>query len=443
MSLRRLDSVDSVDLQLEEASAGRGDVCMSDRLIPSRGSCGEMSQLKLERDENWAPQNEYHEVLSQNVLGKECLSNVKVLSYQHKPKRQDPVLNELSVLYSSNRDAAAKAKPAKSGRVLPQSAAKVLDAPGILDDFYSHPIDWSAKNSVAVALSDMVFLFDATSGRTEKLLELSAGSITTLRWTEEGGHLSVGTSSGEVQIWDASAQRQLRNLRGHGGRIGSLAWNQHQLSSGAADAEVHHHDVRVKDHLTARLTGAHSDLVCGLDYSSDGMLASGGNDNQVCIWEQGARAPLHILTEHQAAVKALRWCPWQRHVLASGGGSADRQICLWNASSGRLLMSTDAESQVTGIIWGRQERELLTAHGYSRNQLSLWKYPALVKVADLEGHDGRLLGLAQSPDGSLVCSSSADETLRFWRVFSPAGSEKKGGVTDRSCSNTTILKTIR
>jgi cell division cycle protein 20 (cofactor of APC complex) len=46
-------------------------------------------------------------------------------------------------------------------------------------------------------------------------------------------------------------------------------------------------------------------------------------------------------------------------------------------------MSTNAESQVTGILWGEQERELLTAHGYSRNQLSLWKYPSLVKVGDL------------------------------------------------------------
>ncbi|CAE8630060.1 unnamed protein product [Polarella glacialis] len=435
----------SVDLKLELGGVrATGDTCMSDRLIPSRGTCGEVSQLKLEKDENWAPRNEYHEVLSQNVLGKESLSNVKVLSYQHKPKRQDPAQNELSVLYTCNRDAAAKAKlPAKSSRVVPQSAARVLDAPGIVDDFYSHPLDWSSRNSVAVALADSVFLFDAASGRTEKLMQLAAGNVTTLRWTTDGGHLSVGTSSGEVQIWDPCAQRQLRNLRGHAGRLGALAWHEHVLSSGAADAELHQHDVRVREHLLARITGAHADLICGLDYSADGVLASGGNDNAVCIWETPtARSPLHTLTEHQAAVKALRWCPWQRHVLATGGGSADRQVCLWNASSGRLLSSADAESQVTGIVWGQQERELLTAHGYSRNQLSLWKYPALVKVADIEGHTGRLLGLAQSPDGSHVCSASADETLRFWRVFSPAGAQKQAAASDRAGSNT-ILKTIR
>lgn len=416
------------------------DVCMSDRLIPSRGTCGQVGQMKLERDENWAPRNEYHEVLSQNVLGPESLANVKVLSYKHKPQRQESGANDLRVLYSCNRDGASKPRQ-RSSRVVPQSALKVLDAPGLIDDFYGHPVDWSARNVVAVALSEMVFLFDAASGRTDKLMALPTGAVTTLRWTGEGGHLSVGTSLGEVQIWDAAASRQLRSLRGHGGRIGALAWHEHMLSSGAADAEVHQHDVRARDHLVGRLAGAHTDLVCGLDYSSDGVLASGSNDNTVCIWDStGALAPMHTLTEHRAAVKALRWCPWQRNVLASGGGSADRQVCLHNTSSGRLLMSADAESQVTGVAWGPQERELITAHGYSRNQLSLWKYPSLVKSADLEGHGGRLLGLAQSPDGSIICSASADETLRFWRVFTPASSEKSGGAS--SASNA-ILKTIR
>lgn len=417
------------------------DTCMSDRLVPSRGSCGSLGQMKLEPDENWAPRNEYQEVLSQNVLGKESLSNVKVLSYKHKPQRQEAKQNELKVLYSCNKDGAPKLRP-KTSRTFPQSALKVLDAPGLEDNFYGHPIDWSRRNLIAVALSETVFLFDAASGRTEKLLTLASGSVTTLRWTGEGVHLSVGTSAGEVQIWDSIQSRQLRSLRGHAGRMGALAWNEHILSSGAADAEIHHHDVRAKEHLTGRLVGAHSELVCGLDYSDDGWLASGGNDNGVCVWDSCvARTPLHTFTEHSAAVKALRWCPWQRHVLATGGGSADRQVCLWNASSGRLLMSTDAESQVTDVVWGRQERELVTAHGYSRNHLSVWKYPSLVKAADLEGHEGRVVGLAQSPDGSLVCSAAADETLRFWRIFSPVTSEKNSKI--ESAKLNPIVKTIR
>lgn len=413
------------------------DVCMSDRLVPSRGSCGAVGQMKLERDENWAPSNGYQEVLSQNVL-KESLANVKVLSYQNRPERQKTGHNELKVLYSCNRDGGAKPRPA---RAVPQQALKVLDAPGLVDDFYSHPVDWSRRNVVAVALTETIFLFDASSGRAERLLSLKEGEgITSARWTGEGFHLGIGTSSGEVQIWDGPGMRQLRSLKGRGSRIGALAWHEHTLSCGAADAEVHHHDVRCRESLVGRLAGAHADLVCGLDYSCEGVLASGSNDNTVCIWDSaGPSRPLHTLTEHRAAVKALKWCPWQRHVLGTGGGSADRQVCLWNTQSGRLLMSADAESQVTGVAWGQQERELVTAHGYSRNQLSLWRYPSLVKSADLEGHGGRLLDLAQSPDGSVVCSASADETLRFWRVFSPATETKR---TERTEPNA-ILKTIR
>jgi cell division cycle protein 20 (cofactor of APC complex) len=441
-----MDASDPMGLHWEDCRPVRldsnDDVFMSDRLIPSRGgTCcgGGVGQLRLERDENWAPRNEYDEVLSHNVLGKETL-NSKVLNYRHKPVRQDAFQNNLRVRHpSSSREGNARPK-SKARRVLPQSAVKVLDAPGLIDDFYSHPVDWSARNVVAVALSEAAFLFDAPSGHTERLLSLPAGNVTALRWTGEGSHLSVGTSSGEVQLWDACAQKQLRSLRGHGGRIGALAWHEHVLSSGSADREVHHHDVRVREHLVGRLMGAHADLVCGLDYSEDGLLASGGNDNTVCIWDNLNRNPLHILNEHRAAVKAIRWCPWQRHVLATGGGTADRRVCLWNASSGRLLAAADAESQVTGVLWSLQEKELLTAHGYSRNQLTLWKYPSLVKAADLEGHSGRLLGMAQSPDGSIVCSSAADETLRFWRVFSPTSGDKRGN--DRIAPNS-IMKTIR
>jgi len=44
--------------------------------------------------------------------------------------------------------------------------------------------------------------------------------------------------------------------------------------------------------------------------------------------------------------KALAWCPWQPSLLASGGGTADRQIRLWNVNNGACLQSTETNSQV-------------------------------------------------------------------------------------------------
>lgn len=44
--------------------------------------------------------------------------------------------------------------------------------------------------------------------------------------------------------------------------------------------------------------------------------------------------------------QALDWCPFQRNVLASGGGTADRHIRFWNVGSGNCLSSIDTHSQV-------------------------------------------------------------------------------------------------
>lgn len=48
-----------------------------------------------------------------------------------------------------------------------------------------------------------------------------------------------------------------------------------------------------------------------------------------------------------------------------------------------------------------------------------------VQVAEMSGHTSRVLHLAQSPDGTTVCSGAADETLRFWKCFAEAAPAQK------------------
>ncbi|KAF2530956.1 hypothetical protein F2Q70_00033441 [Brassica cretica] len=60
-----------------------------------------------------------------------------------------------------------------------------------------------------------------------------------------------------------------------------------------------------------------------------------------------------------------------------------------------------------------------------QNQLTLWKYPSMVKMAELTGHTSRVLYMAQSPDGCTVASAAGDETLRFWNVFGVPETAKK------------------
>ena len=36
-------------------------------------------------------------------------------------------------------------------------------------------------------------------------------------------------------------------------------------------------------------------------------------------------------------------------------------------------------SQICGILWNEEYKELVTGHGFSHNQLTVWKYPAMTK----------------------------------------------------------------
>lgn len=68
--------------------------------------------------------------------------------------------------------------------------------------------------------------------------------------------------------------------------------------------------------------------------------------------------------------------------------------------------------QVCSIVWSTYYKELISGHGYANNQLIIWKYPVMSRVAELNGHMARVLHLALSPDGTTVLSAGADETLR-------------------------------
>nr|XP_061795189.1 fizzy-related protein homolog isoform X2 [Nerophis lumbriciformis] len=257
-------------------------------------------------------------------------------------------------------------------------------------------------------------------------LSVEGDSVTSVGWSERGNLVAVGTHKGYVQIWDAAAAKKLSALEGHTARVGALAWNADQLSSGSRDRVILQRDIRAPPLQSERRLQGHRQEVCGLKWSTDHqLLASGGNDNKLLVWNHSSVLPVQQYTEHLAAVKAIAWSPHQHGLLASGGGTADRCIRFWNTLTGQPLQCTDTGSQVCNLAWSKHTNELVSTHGYSQNQILVWKYPSLTQVAKLTGHSYRVLYLAMSPDGEAIVTGAGDETLRFWNVFSKMRSTKE------------------
>ncbi|KAI0312191.1 WD40 repeat-like protein [Amylostereum chailletii] len=343
--------------------------------------------------------------------------------------------------------------PRRQLRSVCKTPYRVLDAPELADDFYLNLVDWSSTNVLGVGLGKSVYLWTAHTAAVSKLCDLSAthDTVSSVSWVQKGSLLAVGTISGRLHIYDATTLQLTRSYqKAHAQRIGALGWNSNVLTSGSRDRAIHHRDVREPTLKPFRKSLGHRQEVCGLRWNGDdsvqsSLLASGGNDNKVCIWDlRGSRrpgrsavppavpngsddggqigdTPLWKFHEHTAAVKALAWDPHVAGVLASGGGTQDKHIRFWNVQYGTMLSELDTGSQVCNLTWSLTSHEIVSTHGFSsttaQNQICIWKYPSLDMVASLTGHTSRVLYLAMSPDGETIVTGAGDETLRFWNAF--------------------------
>ena len=323
---------------------------------------------------------------------------------------------------------------------------RILDAPNLVDDYYLNLLEWGASNILAVALGPEIYLYNGDTSETSLLMSilqdenenmnnsiLNNNIITSLSWMNNGIGIGVGLPTGVLEIWDVNKKVKIREIEAHSDRISSLAWNGYVISTGSKDKLIKNFDVRIQDSEISKIR-QHKQEVCALRYSLEGdLLASGGNDNTSYIWDirklnnkllnisnlnevNACLKPLLVNNFHTAAVKAMSWCPWQRHVLATGGGSKDRTIKIFNCDNNKIIKNVDTGSQVCSIVWNKKEREIISSHGFNKNQITIWNYQKMKKNCELKGHMSRVLYLTISPDENYICSGSGDETLRFWKI---------------------------
>jgi cell division cycle protein 20 (cofactor of APC complex) len=279
------------------------------------------------------------------------------------------------------------------------------------------------------ALAHSVYLWQAETSSIKLLMsnDDEENYISSVRWMPDGSHLAIGCADSSLLLWDVEQSTQVRAMAGHTARVGSLDWNGHILSSGSKDTRIMHSDVRMRHHIAGQAT-AHDQEVCGLRWSPSGdQLASGSNGNDCLVFDRRSTEVKLRLDGHKAAVKALAWvrhcsalcplkaadafcCPFRTRcsptcwplvvvlrtstfaslaalrALASTR-STPRAKCARSSglATARYSFCCAARSSKAILIVNLLLQELVSAHGFSDNQLTVWKYSTLTQMANLTG----------------------------------------------------------
>ncbi|RMH70837.1 MAG: CHAT domain-containing protein [Cyanobacteria bacterium J007] len=166
----------------------------------------------------------------------------------------------------------------------------------------------------------------------------------------------------------------------------------------------------------------HSQPVITVAMSPDGkMVASGGQDNTIMLWDLATGQLLRRLTGHGSPILSLAFSPDGKTLASSSNHEFnDGTIALWDVETGQLKQSLGRSLvalRVGSLAFSPDGQYLASGHiGFTLldTAIRIWQLDTGKNVYDLKGHGWEVTSVAFSKDGKLVVSGGADGAIMLW-----------------------------
>ncbi|KAF2293441.1 hypothetical protein GH714_001836 [Hevea brasiliensis] len=227
-------------------------------------------------------------------------------------------------------------------------------------------------------------------------------AITCVKWGGDG----VIYTDCTIKVWETSQGKLIRELKGHGHWVNSLALStEYVLRAGAFD---HTGNTYSSPEEMKKVALERYNKMKG---NGPERLVSGSDDFTMFLWEPAvSKHPKTRMTGHQQLVNHVYFSPDGQWVASA---SFDRSVKLWNGVTGNFVAAFRGHvGPVYQISWSADSRLLLS--GSKDCTLKVWDIRTQKLKQDLPGHADEVYAVDWSLDGEKVASGGKDRVVKLW-----------------------------
>lgn len=259
-------------------------------------------------------------------------------------------------------------------------------------------------------LENEIKIWDVTSGNELRTLVVG-NTANDVGFSRDGRVLATLGAQGQISLWDVASGNRLKDLTsspaGNLGSFGNLG-NPGALGTSIKMPTMADINSMMTNMLGAMSAGTMGRNVTSVAFSPDGqLLASGGVESKSNL---GQTALMNI---GQGQKKNSKKPADPQEIMKSIKIEAVGQVVLWDVTTGREIGALKGHGKgVTQVTFSRDGS--LLASSSTDNTIKIWDVTTRRELRTLVGHAANIDSMDFSPDGRLLASASDDGGTFLW-----------------------------
>ena len=260
-----------------------------------------------------------------------------------------------------------------------------------------------------------------------------------VNFSPDGKHLAAVTQMSSLKIWDLASGINIKTIDQDIGQAEALSYAHDGYCFGVSRSSKGETSWNCatfwkdqEQQIDFLYEGLHVNIISAAVSPDTKIVATGGNDKKVYLWDRATQKQLNTFSGHTGPIINLAFSPNGTHLVSTGGtewetqekdgvvyfypledGEVDQTAKVWHIETGNEIATLTHPSSVETLVFSPDSTCLATASG---EDVHLWDTKTWQKIVTLE--TVRVESLGFSADGSLLAVGGTGQkpNIQIWNV---------------------------